>query len=485
VIRNPDAACYNLVWNFALGCSHVSRSCKNCCVQELAATYWQYAEKGVTKRTKDSRNVWNNHVWIAAPGDDETWLKPQRFPGSNQFIFVNLFSDAFHKAIPFPIIRCGFWAIASSPHFGMFFTHRYARMAAFIAGASADEERLWKPKVLLGFSVGDQAEFDAAWPIMKPVAERGWRVFASLSPLLEPIVLPDDFLRLACWVNVSAEQGPAEDVRDMDPDWARAVRDQCDHAGIPFFLREMSRNETIPFDLLRHDFPSLRPTINKGLIINIRGTSGAGKTTLARKLMALYSQREPQFIAGRKRPAGFLLSGPGLRPLFVLGDYGEAACGGAYTVADRDQAFDLLTQARDAGHDVLWEGVIYSDEVARTVALCADRPNLIVQLNTPLDICLARVQERRAARGDTRPLNPDNTERRINVIVHARERLTAAGIRVERLSAEEALTVIKQRLNHHHGLAEARPDSNRTTRTGAYVSIEKACSAVNGTDFNA
>jgi protein gp37 len=253
--RNAAAACYHLIWNFAVGCDHVSRGCKNCCVQQLAGTYWQFAEKGVTRRLKDGRYVWNGHLWIAAADDDDVWLKPQRYPGSDQFIYVNLMSDVCHENIPTPITRLGFWAIAASRHFGMFCTKRVDRMAALIAAASAEEVRLWKPKSLLGFTAEGQREFDQRWPIMRPAAEAGWSVFGSFSPLLESVRLPADYLSLARWTIVSGEQGERERVHDMNPDWARAVRDQCDQAGIPFFLREMSRAEPIPNDLLRRDFP--------------------------------------------------------------------------------------------------------------------------------------------------------------------------------------------------------------------------------------
>jgi protein gp37 len=258
MIRNPTDACYHDVFIFAVGCSHVDRTCVNCCVQELAATYWQLAEKNVTKQLQNGRHVWNGHMWIAAPDDDDVWLKPQRLPGENRFLFVNLMSDCAHEKIPFPIMRLAFWAIAASRHYGLFFTHRYERLAAFVASASPDEQRLWKPKCLLGFSIGDQAGFDFAWPYLRPLAETGWHVFASLSPLLELIILPDDFLRLACWVNCSGDQAELERARYMDPEWARAVMAQCDQAGIPFFLREMSRGEIVPNDLLRHDFPLLK-----------------------------------------------------------------------------------------------------------------------------------------------------------------------------------------------------------------------------------
>jgi protein gp37 len=44
----------------------------------------------------------------------------------------------------------------------------------------------------------------------------------------------------------------------MDPAWARAIRDQCVAAGIPFFMKQMAPSEKpIPPDLQIRQFPTL------------------------------------------------------------------------------------------------------------------------------------------------------------------------------------------------------------------------------------
>ena len=49
------------------------------------------------------------------------------------------------------------------------------------------------------------------------------RKFASLEPLLGPIVIPE---RSGLdWVIVGGESGPEH--RPMDPEWVRSIRDQC------------------------------------------------------------------------------------------------------------------------------------------------------------------------------------------------------------------------------------------------------------------
>ena len=49
------------------------------------------------------------------------------------------------------------------------------------------------------------------------------------------------------------ESGPG--ARPMKPQWARDVRDQCQEAGVPFFMKQMSKKAPIPDDLMIREFP--------------------------------------------------------------------------------------------------------------------------------------------------------------------------------------------------------------------------------------
>jgi protein gp37 len=105
----------------------------------------------------------------------------------------------------------------------------------------------------LGCSVEDQATADERIPLLLrcPAAMR----FISAEPLLGPIELSllhtrcptHDFDGGFCigpcpdrfgldWVIVGGESGPG--ARPMHPDWARAIRDRCVIAGVPFFFKQ-------------------------------------------------------------------------------------------------------------------------------------------------------------------------------------------------------------------------------------------------------
>ena len=147
-----------------------------------------------------------------------------------------------------------------------------------------------------------------------------------------------------------------------------------------------------------------------GLVVNLRGTSGAGKTELVRRLMGLYGGAQVGAAGtaltrhGRTRPIVWVLPHPaGGRPLAVLGDYDRgAARGGCDTIPLRDggmaEAFRLADGLARDGHDVLLEGLALSADVRDTAALAAAGHRVhVLCLATPLEECVRNVVRRRRA----------------------------------------------------------------------------------------
>jgi protein gp37 len=258
-------------WNPSGGCKAVSPGCTNCYAAQVAGTKtWPYARSaavhnGVTV-VKGKRRIFNGKV-TAAPAFHELWTWPLTWsgarhpklgPGAPSLIFVGDMADLFYKR-PTEVIDRVCATIALSEHIGLLLTKRTARMAAYFAKQSPRTVNRWFPKLLLGFSAERQQEFDERWADMRPLATAGWFIFVSIAPMLGSVTLPPDFLALGkrTWVIVAGEQGPHRDCRGMDPDWARAVRDQCKTAGIPFFMKQMAKGAPIPPDLQIRQVPSV------------------------------------------------------------------------------------------------------------------------------------------------------------------------------------------------------------------------------------
>ena len=174
------------------------------------------------------------------------------------------------------------------------------------------------------------------------------------------------------------------------------------------------------------------------MIIQIRGTSGSGKSTVMRTVMNLLggfpAVLRPVFVEGRKKPLYY--SGAGVS---VLGHY-ESPCGGCDTIHGYEALLSLTRERAAAGH-VLMEGLLLSEDSKNTLTLPADTLRVIF-LNTGLETCLERIRGRRAARGNDKPLNVDNTANRVRTIARARTKLEAAGVDCRTATCDQAPRLI-------------------------------------------
>jgi hypothetical protein len=150
-----------------------------------------------------------------------------------------------------------------------------------------------------------------------------------------------------------------------------------------------------------------------GVVINPRGTGGAGKTEFARRILAEYGWRkdgqvEPIHRDMRRWPIGYRLRHPlGRRPLVVLGHY-ERTSGGCDTFSARDggldEAFRLADAWASAGHDVLLEGSALSAEHERSASLARRHALHVLRLATPPEQAARNLVARWRARRDRRSL---------------------------------------------------------------------------------
>ncbi|TDH58759.1 hypothetical protein E2C06_30825 [Dankookia rubra] len=152
--------------------------------------------------------------------------------------------------------------------------------------------------------------------------------------------------------------------------------------------------------------------LDMGVIVNPRGTSGAGKTEFAPRILADYGwgkdgQVEPIHHSRRRWPVGYRLRHPlGRRPLIVLGHY-ERTSGGCDTFSARDggldEAFRLADAWASAEHDVLLEGFALSTEHERSAWLARRHALHVLCLATPPEQAARNLVSRWRARGDSWP----------------------------------------------------------------------------------
>lgn len=270
-------------WNPVRGCTKVSAGCDNCYAMTVAHRFSGPGQpyEGLT-RLIGGRGQWNGRIMLVEKVLDQPlrWQKPRR-------IFVNSMSDLFHPIVPDEFIDRVFAVMALCPrHTFQILTKRPGRMRDYCSESSLPSriisaayrmdstagawinadvhiggmELLPFPNVWLGVSVEDQATANERIPLLLDTPARvRW---LSCEPLLGPVGLDDlvddkgpmgedhasclecdvhpddDPWSGACidWVVVGGESGPGS--RPMHPDWARALRDQCQTAGIPFLFKQ-------------------------------------------------------------------------------------------------------------------------------------------------------------------------------------------------------------------------------------------------------
>lgn len=257
-------------WNPVTGCSKVSPGCAHC-----------YAE------TLSLRMSWSRVPWTPQNAEENVVLHEERLSlplkwRGHKRVFVNSMSDLFHPLVPFDFVDRVFAVMAlADRHIFQVLTKRPERMLEYVntpgrarlvweqalilwisltkdggmphLDSPYGKENIWPlPNVWLGTSVENQHFADIRIPLLLqvPAAIR----FLSCEPLLGPLDLwsprypwPDGgagrgsafaWGRGIHWVIVGGESGRG--YREMDLDWARQIRDQCQAAGVAFFFKQSS-----------------------------------------------------------------------------------------------------------------------------------------------------------------------------------------------------------------------------------------------------
>ncbi len=174
------------------------------------------------------------------------------------------------------------------------------------------------------------------------------------------------------------------------------------------------------------------------MIINIRGSSGSGKSTVIRKLMSEYGTVAQYGMLGPKRPEAYQLRDlHDIDDTFILGPY-LSNCGGCDAIGSMDKLLKLLYKYNARGH-VIFEGLIISSMYGSIGEALEPfgRNALIAFLSTSEARCRAQLvkrQESGRAKGDK------SFERHYFGTQKVKARMRADGIlRVEDLDPDRAV----------------------------------------------
>ena len=273
-------------FNPVVGCTKASLGCQNCYALQMAVRLAHNPKLPADVRERYISTVrkvggkweWSGKVALFPERLDEPLgrRKPTRY-------FVPSMGDLFHKDVPFWFVRNVWGMMALCPqHTFQVLTKRPKRMLDFVSRewvAHVHTERVTQrytepvlaglcdilPNVWLGTSIENQAAADKRIPLLlqTPAAVR----FVSAEPLLGAVELgkrcqicgkywfrsdlycsEGDCLTEDCgidedlvgldWLICGTESGPG--ARPWDWDWIRSLRDQCQAARVPFFLKQIT-----------------------------------------------------------------------------------------------------------------------------------------------------------------------------------------------------------------------------------------------------
>lgn len=238
-------------WNPWIGCTKVGPPCDFC-----------YAEEQMDHRY--GRVVWG-------PGNDRVrtsaanWLKPLKWnreaaaASRIDTVFCLSLGDIWDNEVDPLWRRDAFGVMEATPNL------LYLLLSKRIGNA----ERMTDPmkgnpplprNAALGATLANQDEWDRDLTKLKRAGEilGAQFTFASVEPMLGPI---DARGNLPDWVIVGGESG--RHARPMSLGWARSLKEQCQAAGIAFFMKQLSQADSrafkefdnFPPDLQIREFP--------------------------------------------------------------------------------------------------------------------------------------------------------------------------------------------------------------------------------------
>jgi len=247
-----------------IGCTKISPGCTHCYAEEIMDFRFNKVRWGPRgTRVRTSKSNWEQ---------PRKWNRQAKKAGVRTRVFCASLADVFEDKPDQPEMDDWridlFQLIIETPSLDwLLLTKRPENVCPMIERATGFSDCLmWFPdNVWIGTSVENQEQADKRIPelLKVPAAVR----FLSVEPLLGSVdlenwVMPDDSRpshgiltgdSLIDWVIVGGESGP--NARPMHPDWVRAIRDQCQMADVPFFMKQMYKKQSIPDDLFIRQFP--------------------------------------------------------------------------------------------------------------------------------------------------------------------------------------------------------------------------------------
>jgi hypothetical protein len=173
------------------------------------------------------------------------------------------------------------------------------------------------------------------------------------------------------------------------------------------------------------------------MLLNLRGSSGSGKSTVIRALLDRYGSRSIYGCLGLRSPEAYRLDDR----TFVIGPY-LTPCGGCDALGSIDRVIELVREYSAKGHDVIFEGLIISSSYGRIGQFLESygKDALVAFLTTSRQRCYQQLCKRQA---EGRARGSKSFDRHYDGTQRIKQRMLREGrLRVEDLDPDNAVMQI-------------------------------------------
>lgn len=229
-----------------IGCQKVSPGCDRCYAESLAKRYG-WVEWGQRKTEFIAPSVGGRKRTAAANWrKPQQWAKASRGTSKRPRVFCASLADVFDNQVP-PEWRADLIdLIDATPELDWLLLTKRPENAGKMLAQFGERPNVW-----LGTTCEDQERYDIRWPILRAVPAAIH--FISYEPAIGPLRLHNDPDQ-PDWLICGGESGPG--ARMMQHDWAAAIKDDCERAGVYFFMKQMTAKKPIPDHLMLREFPA-------------------------------------------------------------------------------------------------------------------------------------------------------------------------------------------------------------------------------------
>jgi hypothetical protein len=185
-------------------------------------------------------------------------------------------------------------------------------------------------------------------------------------------------------------------------------------------------------------------------VINITGTSGAGKSHLIRSFLDIVRKRgsiHPCYLSGRTLPIGYDIALTENDRIHLIGAYSDVTTAGCDTIRDVATVFDIIRTYHQKKFDVIYEGLFVMNHTrGPQLAEELGEDMVVLQLTTPYTECVSSINKRREERGEDKLFDKKHTHGNWVRAENYCMKMKAMGARVIPVSREKALAKLMELL---------------------------------------